>query len=77
MDIENKYYQHFKGGRYKLLAIALDSENLTEMVVYQALYGDRKIWVRPKDMFFETIERDGRRLPRFKEISEMEALENM
>jgi hypothetical protein len=38
------------------------------MVVYQALYGDRKYWVRPEKMFFETIERDGKRFSRFTEI---------
>ena len=38
------------------------------MVVYQALYGDRKYWVRPEKMFFEQIERDGKRFSRFTEI---------
>lgn len=35
-----------------LLAIGQDSESLREVVVYKALYGDRKVWVRPKEMFF-------------------------
>ena len=38
------------------------------MVVYQALYGEKSYWVRPEKMFFETIERDGRRFSRFTEI---------
>jgi hypothetical protein len=38
------------------------------MVVYQALYGDKQYWVRPEKMFFETIERDGRKFARFTEI---------
>jgi hypothetical protein len=38
------------------------------MVVYQALYGDEQYWVRPEKMFFENIERDGRRFARFTEI---------
>jgi len=33
-----------------------------------ALYGDRKYWVRPEKMFFEQIERDGKRFSRFQEI---------
>ena len=38
------------------------------MVVYEALYGDMLKWVRPEKMFFENIERDGRRFARFIEI---------
>ena len=42
-----RYYRHFKGGKYRVLAIGQDSESLTPVVIYQALYGDYKIWVRP------------------------------
>ena len=38
------------------------------MVVYQAMYGDRDIWVRPKAMFEEVIERDGKTFRRFEPI---------
>jgi hypothetical protein len=37
-------------------------------IVYQALYGDRKFWVRPEKMFFGQIERNGKRCSRFQEI---------
>ena len=63
-----RYFQHFKGNKYKLIASAFDSETQERMVVYQALYGDRKYWVRPEKMFFEQIERDGKRFSRFQEI---------
>lgn len=63
-----KYYRHFKGNVYKLVGIAKDSETLEEMVVYQAMYGDGQMWVRPKEMFFGDVERDGKRMPRFQEI---------
>ena len=49
-----KYYRHFKGNLYRLIGIAKDSETLEELVVYQALYGERQLWVRPADMFFVT-----------------------
>ncbi len=65
-----KYYRHFKGNIYKLIGIAKDSETLEEMVVYQAMYGEGQLWVRPKEMFFEEVERDGKRMPRFHEIGE-------
>ena len=63
-----RYFQHFKGNKYKLIASAFDSETQERMVVYQALYGDRKYWVRPEKMFFEQIERNGKRFSRFQEI---------
>ena len=69
------YYRHFKGGKYKLLGIAKDSETLEKMVIYQALYGEGEMWVRPYDMFFGTVERDGKVMQRFTKISEKEALE--
>lgn len=64
----DKYYRHFKGGYYRLIGIAKDSENQEEMVVYQALYDSGQMWVRPKEMFFEKVERDGRVMDRFEEV---------
>ncbi len=64
----NRYFQHFKGGHYRYIRTAFDSETKERMVIYQALYGEGQYWVRPEKMFFETIERDGRRFPRFTEI---------
>ena len=63
-----RYFQHFKGNKYRLVHTAFDSETQQRMVVYQALYGDRKYWVRPEKMFFEQVERDGKRFSRFEEI---------
>ena len=74
MDEKMKYYRHFKGGKYKVLAIGQDSETLAPVVVYQALYGEGKVWVRPYEMFFEKVQRDGKEFDRFTEISEAEAL---
>ena len=68
-----RYYRHFKGNIYKVLHLAKHSETLEDIVVYQAMYGDRGIWVRPKNMFDEVIERDGRLIRRFAEITDDEA----
>jgi hypothetical protein len=59
-------FVHFKGGRYRLVGYAKDSETCETMVVYQALYGDGGLWVRPAKMFFESVTRDGRTMPRFR-----------
>ena len=68
-----KYYRHFKGNVYRVLHIAKHSETLEDIVVYQAMYGERGIWVRPKAMFEEVIERDGKTFRRFEPISNEEA----
>lgn len=67
-----KYYRHFKGGIYKFIGIAKDSETLEDRVVYQSISGEGQLWTWPKDMFFEDVERDGIRMPRFKELDEDE-----
>ena len=69
-----KYYRHFKGNVYRLVGIAKDSKTLEEMVVYQAMYGEGQLWVRPTEMFFGEVERDGKRIPRFRELSDEETL---
>ncbi|MBP1552585.1 MAG: DUF1653 domain-containing protein [Oscillospiraceae bacterium] len=61
-------YRHFKGNEYEVLYIAKHSETMEEMVVYKALYGEGGVWVRPLDMFCETITRDGKTFKRFEKI---------
>ena len=65
---EERYFQHFKGGKYKFINSAFDSETLERMVVYQALYGEQAYWVRPEKMFFGLVTRDGKTFNRFTEI---------
>lgn len=65
---EGKKYKHFKGNEYLLLHLAKHSETREDLVVYQALYGERGIWVRPLSMFTEQVEVDGKIVNRFEEI---------
>lgn len=61
-------YRHFKGNEYLVLYIAKHSETLEDFVVYQALYGEREIWIRPLKMFLEQVEYQGKLVNRFQEI---------
>ncbi|MDB3908615.1 DUF1653 domain-containing protein [Gammaproteobacteria bacterium] len=63
-------YRHFKGNLYEVVDLVHHSETQEQLVLYRALYGDRGLWVRPLEMFFETIEREGKTLLRFEPVSE-------
>ena len=65
MDIKPGIYQHLKGNLYRVLYVARHSETLEPMVVYQALYGDGGLWVRPAAMWNEQVSRDDYSGPRF------------
>lgn len=60
-------YRHFKGNEYLVLHLAKHSETLEDIVVYQPLYGEMGIWVRPLDMFLEQVEVNGILVNRFEE----------
>jgi hypothetical protein len=63
-------YRHYKGNDYLVIGLARHSETLEPLVVYQALYGERGLWVRPAAMFAEAVELGGKRVPRFGRIGD-------
>ena len=67
-EVQLGKYRHFKGNIYELIEIANHSESQEPVAVYRALYGDHGLWVRPLEMFLETIERDGAEIQRFQYI---------
>lgn len=67
-------YQHSKTGNlYRVIGIAKHSETLEDYVVYECLYDNpkSKLWIRPKKMFGEKVEIKGKKLPRFKLLSNL------
>ena len=58
-------YRHFRGNEYEVLGMAFHSETQEPMVVYRALYGEGGVWVRPAIMWGETVEHEGKKVPRF------------
>lgn len=69
-EIKCGRYRHFKGNEYRVIGMARHSETLEDMVVYQALYGEQGLWVRPAAMWMETVERPDYSGPRFIYIGE-------
>jgi len=63
-------YRHFKGGEYQLLFVATHSETSEPMVVYRQLYGDQGYWVRPRSMWYEMVEYNGKTVRRFTRIGD-------
>lgn len=61
-------YRHYKGNLYQVLHTAQHSETEELLVVYRCLYGEYDVWVRPLTMFTETVEADGKEIPRFELI---------
>ena len=69
-NIKPGRWRHFKGGEYRVLCLAKHSETQEDLVVYQALYGDHGIWVRPAHMWCEPVTRNGKTQPRFTYIGD-------
>lgn len=63
-------YRHYKGGEYLVLGTAKHSETEELLVVYRADYGERGLWVRPLEMFVESVEVAGRKRPRFELVAD-------
>jgi hypothetical protein len=70
MSIKPGIYEHYKGNSYQVFGVCRHSETQEELVVYMALYGSYGWWVRPLQMFLDEVEKDGKRLPRFKFIGQ-------
>lgn len=67
MSEKFKYYRHYKNKPYRYVGVAKHSEDLKDYVIYECLYPNdlATLWIRPKDMFHEVSEFQGKTTPRF------------
>ena len=65
-------YRHYKGNFYEVLSLATHSETLEPMVVYQALYGVKGVWVRPAFMWNELVVTPDGKVKRFEYVGEID-----
>ena len=65
MSVKKGIYRHYKGNLYQVIEVATHSETQEQLVVYRTLYGDYSMWVRPLEMFEESIQVDGQEVARF------------
>ena len=70
-SIPQGIYRHYKGNLYQVLHTAQHSETEESLVVYRCLYGGYGVWVRPLTMFTETVMVDGKQVPRFELIKNL------
>jgi hypothetical protein len=70
-SIQKGLYRHYKGAEYQVIDIARHSETEEWFVVYETRYADEapSTWVRPAEMFAETVEVAGEVIARFQFIS--------
>nr|WP_222611134.1 DUF1653 domain-containing protein [Undibacterium sp. LX40W] len=61
-------YRHYKGGIYELVCEATQESDLSPIIVYRS--HDGSCWTRPKSVFFEMIEVNGKEVQRFVEIKD-------
>ncbi|NFO34260.1 DUF1653 domain-containing protein [Clostridium botulinum] len=57
-EFKTGIYRHFKGREYEVINIAIHSETREKFVVYKALYGDFKTFIRPYDMFMSKVDKE-------------------
>ncbi|MGE5472687.1 MAG: DUF1653 domain-containing protein [Ignavibacteriales bacterium] len=75
MEIKSGKYKHYKGGLYQVIGVAKHSETLEDYVVYMSLHecrtgGIGSFWIRPRSMFEEVINHEGKDVFRFEYIGE-------
>ena len=74
----DQYYRHFRNGKlYRIIEYATIESTEEEAVVYEAMYDDHRVWIRPKSNFFEEVSFEGKMVPRFQPVPHEEIQEEL
>lgn len=66
--LEQGIYRHYKGPLYHVFGVGMHSETQEALVFYRALYESYGLFVRPYEMFTESVTHAGQIIPRFQLI---------
>lgn len=66
---DGQIFQHYKGGRYEIVATGFLEDTEAPCVVYRSLEKNI-VWVRTAKNFLEQIEYNGVKQPRFKPVKD-------
>lgn len=62
MEVQVKrIYKHYKGDLYLVEDVGYNSETGEKMIIYRSLYEEGKLWIRPYDMFFDEVNKNGQK----------------
>ena len=62
MELQVKrIYKHYKGDLYLVEDVGYHSETGERMIIYRSLYEEGKVWIRPYDMFFDEVNKNGQK----------------
>ena len=64
-DPQPGIYRHYKGNEYQVYEVATHSETQERLVIYRPLYGEGALWARPLSMWNESVQWQGKSVPRF------------